>query len=130
MRHRSGSTDYLSQAAIDRDSKLINRLVSAGQFDVATDVYEKGSYSRSFAELTFGFQGLPGDIGPHVGVVGTSDSGSEIEGMILERGKFGAKVVRILYHNGDNPGSCFVGGNPDAETDGCKFLRGSGSVSA
>jgi hypothetical protein len=104
------------------DNVLIEKLLLDGQFDAAFDVYENGSFSRSYAELTFGFEGIGGAIPAHTEVTGESESGSVVKGMLLQPAKMGAKVVRILYHNADNVGSCFVGGNPHPVVDGCKSL--------
>jgi hypothetical protein len=107
---------------IDKDVALIDTLLRGAQLEEAKHVYQQGAFSRSFALLNFGFQGLPGDFQPHSPVTGASDSGEMIKGMMLEHGKQGDKVVRILYNNG-NPHSCYVGANTDPVVDGCKLLQ-------
>jgi hypothetical protein len=91
-----------------------------GKFEAAEQVYDKGTFSRSFAQVSFGEVGLVEEIEAHTAVTGTSDSGSDVTGMLLEHAKKGAKSARILYHNADNVGKCFVGGNPQPIVDGCK----------
>lgn len=110
------------KAVIDHDNALIEKLLLGGQVEEAQQVFEKGAFSRSYAELTFGLEGLPGDVKAHSSVKGAADSGEVIMGMMLDHGKLGDKVVRVLYENADNLGFCNVGGNPEPITSGCKSL--------
>jgi hypothetical protein len=111
-----------SQASIDKDNDLIERLLLAGQFDEAHRVFEVGAFSRPYAQLSLGSQGLPEGISIHSSVTGASESGEVIKGSMFENGKRGGHVVRILYQNEDILSSCFVGGNPVPVTDGCKII--------
>jgi hypothetical protein len=87
--------------------------------EAAKRVYEVGAFSRSYAELSLGFEGLPGDIDGHTTVTGLSESGVAITGISLDNSKLGAKTIRVEYNNLDNPVPCYVGGHPEPDTDGC-----------
>ena len=99
----------------------IASLLADGDLENAKKVYELGAHSRSYAELSLGFEGLPGDIGPHSIASGISVSGQAITGVGIDEAKLGAKTVKIQYHNDDNPVKCLVGGNPDPVTEGCRL---------
>lgn len=101
---------------------FIERLLAAGQLEDAKHVYELGCYSRSYAELTLGFEGLPGDIEGHSMILGKSVNGDDIKGISLNDAKLGDKKLRVEYYNLDNPEGCFVGGHPDPETGGCMLF--------
>lgn len=100
----------------------IDKLLAAGQLESAKKVYELGAHSRSYAELSLGFDGLPGDVGVHTIASGISVSGEPITGVGIDEGKIGAKVIKIRYHNDENPVQCFVGGNPEPVTEGCTYI--------
>jgi len=112
------------QAEIDKDLKLIMELFEQAKHIKAKDVYNLGAFSRTYATLNFGFEGLPEDIAAHSPVtVASKDGETMLAGMLLEKGKFGDKSVRILYDNVDNVEKCYVGGHPDPVVDGCKSCR-------
>lgn len=109
------------QAEIDKDLRLILELFEQAKEIKAKEVYNLGAFSRTYATLHFGFQGLPEEIAAHSPVtVASTDGETMLAGMVLEKGKFGAKSVRILYDNVDNPEKCYVGGHPDPVVEGCK----------
>lgn len=97
----------------------IEDLLATGDLESAKKVYELGAHSRSYAELSLGFEGLPGDVGPHTIVSGVSVSGEPITGVGIDEGKLGAKTLKVRYHNDENSVQCFVGGNPEPITEGC-----------
>jgi hypothetical protein len=109
------------------DNALIEKLLKGGEVSEALNVYLMGAFSRSYAVISFGSEGLPNDIPDHSLVTGTSTSGGVIKGMTLEPSKLGAKSVRIFYQNPDNHRPCYVGGNPTPTLDGCKFALITGS---
>jgi hypothetical protein len=96
-----------------------NLLRNEADLEKAKRVYEVGAFSRSFAELSLGFEGLPGDIDGHTIVTGLSESGATITGISVDDSKLGSKTIRVEYNNLDNPVQCYVGGHPEPETDGC-----------
>lgn len=85
----------------------------------AKRIYEVGAFSRSFAELSLGFEGLPGDVNGHTIVSGMTEAGEVITGMSLDNAPLGSKTIRVQYHNQDNIAPCYVGGNPEPQTEGC-----------
>lgn len=108
------------KAAIDLDVQLLKNLLSTeSELEDAKRVYKVGAFSRAFAELSLGFDGLPGDINGHTIVTGKAESGESITGMSLDNAKLGSKTIRVQYHNQDNFAPCFVGGNPEPQTEGC-----------
>lgn len=89
-------------------------------------MYKEGSFSRSYAHVKFGFQGLPANIPDHSVVSGTAKDGTPIKGFITVGQTFGQKEAQILYHP-DNKVQCNVGGNPFPVFDGC--FAASGKIS-
>jgi len=110
------------QAEIDKDLNLIAALFEEAKHIKAKEVYQSGAFSRTFAKLSFGFQGLPEDIKAHSPVtVASIDGETMLNGLLLEHAKFGDKHVRILYDNVDNAEKCYVGSHPEPVTAGCKL---------
>jgi hypothetical protein len=109
-----------SQAVIDKDVALIEKLLAEENFKEASKVYEYGAYSRNYAQLQFPVRGLPGTVEPHTSVKGLTESGDKITGTLIDIGNKGDKTVRVLYQNANDLGTCFVGGNPEPKLDGCK----------
>lgn len=103
------------------DNVLIESLLSQDRLDEAKQVYIRGAFSRSYADLQFGFEGLPANIEAHspVTVERKDGTGVALKGMLLEPGKRGEKMVRILYKQNENENQCYVGGHPDPVLDGC-----------
>jgi hypothetical protein len=114
---------FLNQAMIDQDNALIEKLLADGKFEEATLVYENGSFSRSYALLHLKNKGLPGVVDAHSLATGVTVNSEAVTGTVLEPGKHGDKAIRVLYHNSDGVGSCFVGGNPDPTLNGCKYAK-------
>jgi hypothetical protein len=90
-------------------------------FEQAKDIYERGSFSKSIAEITFDENGdVQIDAGTVVSV--TLDDLSIVIGTVMDDVPVGTKPMRIQYQVLDNGGStCNVGGNPTPVLDGCKF---------
>ena len=107
------------QATIDQDLQLLSELFEKAKHIQAKEVYNRGAFSRTFATLHFGAEGLPEEMRAQSPVtVASTDGETMLTGMLLDQGRLGAKSVRILYGS-DNPLKCNVGGHPEPIVDGC-----------
>jgi hypothetical protein len=102
--------------------QLVDTLLDEGKFEDAKHVYQNGAFSRNYAKLTFGFQGLPANMNFKTPLTGENDVGQSIKGWLMNTAKLGDKEVLVLYANDDNEVQCVVGGNPAPDYDGCKLL--------
>jgi hypothetical protein len=91
-------------------------------FTQAFDIYEEGSFSKSYAEIQLD-AGAPSKIDASTVVTVTTD-GLIVVGTVMDDVPAGAKAVSIQYKVTEEGGStCNVGGNPSPVLDGCKFKR-------
>ena len=103
--------------------KLIADLFDQAKHIIAKDVYNRGAFSRTYATLDFGDDGLPSEMDAQSPVTVASEDGQTMyTGTLLENAASGVKSIRVLYSN-DNPKQCFVGAHPEPVVDGCKYGR-------
>jgi hypothetical protein len=98
---------------------LLNKGTDA-TFAQAFDIYEEGSFSKSYAEIQLD-AGAPFKIDSNTDVSITTDI-SIVVGTVVDDVPEGARAVSIKYKVTEEGGStCNVGGNPSPVLDGCKF---------
>jgi hypothetical protein len=98
-------------------------------FDLAFDIYEQGSFSKSFAKIKLD-TGATSKIDANTVVTVTTDD-VIVVGTIIDDVPEGVQEVKIRYKVGEEGGStCNVGGNSSPILDGCKFSRIFSSVSS
>jgi hypothetical protein len=89
-------------------------------FTQAQDIYEEGSFSKTFAEIQLD-DAAPSKIDAGTVVTVTID-GMTVIGTIMDDVAAGTKAVSIQYKVSEQGGyNCNVGGNPTPVLDGCKF---------
>jgi hypothetical protein len=90
-------------------------------FTQALDIYEEGSFSKTFAEIQLDSGALSKiDAGT---VVTVTIDGSTVIGTVMDDVPAGTKAVSIQYKVSEQGGyNCNVGGNPSPVLDGCKLL--------
>ena len=112
------------QAAISGDFVAIEVLLSKGTdatFAQAFDIYEEGSFSKSYAKIQLD-AGAPSKIDANTVVSVTKDDDSIVVGTVMDDVLEGTQAVSIKYKVTEQGGStCNVGGNPSPILDGCKF---------
>jgi hypothetical protein len=97
---------------------LLNKGTDAS-FAQARDIYEEGSFSKSYAEIQLD-AGAPDKIDADT-VVSVTTDGAIIVGTVMDDVSAGAQSVSIQYAVTEQGGStCNVGGNPTPILDGCK----------
>jgi hypothetical protein len=111
------------QAAISSDLAAMEVLLKKGTdttFTQAFDIYEEGSFSKSYAEIQLN-AGAPSKIDANTVVTVTTD-GLIVVGTVMDDVPAGVQAVSIQYKVSEQGGStCNVGGHPTPILDGCKF---------
>jgi hypothetical protein len=111
------------QAAISSDLSAMEVLLNKGTdttFTQAFDIYEEGSFSKSYAEIQLD-AGALSKIDANTVVTVTTD-GSIVVGTVMDDVPAGTQAVSIQYKVTNEGGStCNVGGNPSPVLDGCKL---------
>jgi hypothetical protein len=111
------------QAAISSDLAAMEVLLNKGTdttFTQAFNIYEDGSFSKSYAEIQLD-AGAPSKIDANTVVTVTTD-GLIVIGTVMDDVPANAQAVSIQYQVTDQGGStCNVGGHPTPILDGCKF---------
>jgi hypothetical protein len=112
------------QAAISSDLAAMEVLLDTGTeatFKQARNIYEDGSFSKTFAEIQLD-SGAPSKIDANTVVTVTRSNGSIVVGTVMNDVPEGTQAVSIQYKVTEEGGStCNVGGNPSPILDGCKF---------
>jgi hypothetical protein len=89
-------------------------------FTQAFDIYEEGSFSKTFAEIQLD-SGAPSKIDANTLITVTIDD-SIVVGTVMDDVPAGTQALSIQYKVNEQGGStCNVGGNPSPVLDGCKF---------
>jgi hypothetical protein len=91
-------------------------------FQQARDIYEDGSFSKSFAVIQLDVE-AESKIDAKTVVTATLENDSIVVGTVMKDVPKGTKEVRIQYKVTEEGGStCNVGGNPTPILTGCKFI--------
>lgn len=101
---------------------MMEDILSTGvesDFLKAYGVYEFGANSRPYAMLSFD-RGLPVDVNEGVSIKGNTITNKPVEGLVLQNAKHGSQTLKVEYIGSP---SCVVGGNPNPQTEGCKFSK-------
>lgn len=119
-------TSVYDHNAISFDQEKLEELLNLktdASFADAKRVYQEGSFSKSFAEVTItSAGGLPFDIAKGTSFSGTTVDGGKTSGGAIQAYKAGDTKIQIQYKTGDTQSgysNCQVGGNPDPNTAGC-----------
>ena len=89
-------------------------------FTQAFDIYEEGSFSKSYAEIQLD-AGAPSKIDANT-IVTVTTNGLIVVGTVMVDVPAGTQAVSIQYKVTEQGGStCNVGGNPVPILDGCKL---------
>jgi hypothetical protein len=111
------------QAAISGDIAAMEVLLNKGSdatFTQAQDIYEQGSFSKTYAEIQLD-SGAVTKIDADT-VVSVTIDGSTVIGAVMDDVPVGTKAVSIQYKVSEQGGyNCNVGGNPTPVLDGCKL---------
>ncbi len=111
------------QAAISSDLAAMEVLLKKGTettFTQALDIYEEGSFSKSYAEIQLD-SGAPSKIDADT-VVTVTMGDLIVVGTVMEDVPEGTQAISIQYKVNEQGGyNCNVGGNPSPILDGCKF---------
>lgn len=92
-------------------------------FGHAWNLYTRGAFSKSYAELTL-VQPLAVDVPKGTQVVGLAVNEGEALGWTMKDAMAGESVVVVQYYVSplqESMNECHVGGNPDPVVDGCKY---------
>lgn len=122
-------TSVVDHNAIAYDQEAIETALagnSAAGFAVAKSVYEDGAFSKSYAEITLGGNGLPYDIEKGAKFSGPATVSGTTTGAAIKAYNMGDKVIQVQYTTSEKQSTyvnCQVGGNPDPNLDGCKYRR-------
>eukprot|EP00980_Cylindrotheca_fusiformis_P003785 scaffold834_cov123-Cylindrotheca_fusiformis.AAC.32 len=114
-------------ASIDRDLLLIKqelRNETWEGWDDAESVYHEGAYSKPVAELALN-DALPSNFPSGTAVRGLAIDGSEVSGRLFDDAYANEHHVLVQYDINEafsNYVNCQVGGNPDPNVDGCKYI--------
>ena len=121
------NVNFETVSTLDLDMKtILARLASEtiDGLDAAKKVFEAGAFADALAILKIAdpaFFNL--NVPPGTPVIGTSTSGTTIEGTVNFGSNFGNDMLEVHYAPGGMSGICSVGGNPNPTTSGCKFVE-------
>jgi hypothetical protein len=112
------------QAAISSDLAAMEVLLNKQTdttFTQAFDIYEGGSFSKSYAEIQLDVGALL-KIDANTVVTAVTTDNSIVVGTVMDDVPAGTQAVSIQYRVTKQGGStCNVGGHPTPILDGCKF---------
>lgn len=120
------NVNFETVSNLDLDMKtILARLASetTDGLEAAKKVFYSGAFADPIALLKIAdpaFFNL--NVPPGTPVIGTSTSGTTIEGTVNFGSNIGTDTLEVHYAPGGTSGVCSVGANPNPTTTGCKFV--------
>ena len=120
------TTSVVDYANIAIDLRTIEAQLATGTQEGkenAYNVYRKGAYTKSYANMTLNVPLSLDKIEEGTKVIGVSDNGDLVNGIVMEDVLKGDPSILVQYIFSPDQKlhlNCYVGGIPQAVTEGCK----------